>query len=175
MKRYFVVVRICVKGTYPPPKRRERRRSLVRECRTLDFREKGWSSNPSLRKMFSVEGNAWDLLQMNFTRLRFVIFVELRNDNPVIRKQTKRGEWMKWKCVEFWILSLWNLASESSEKYKIFGNDEEIYKREQKRKIAEKFFTEKIKIVSTRNAKAFPFLVVTRQSLRLEKNIGEWR
>lgn len=58
MKRYFVVLRICVKGTYPEPKRRERRRSLVRECRTLDFREKGQSSNPLLRNMFSVGGNA---------------------------------------------------------------------------------------------------------------------
>lgn len=42
-----------------------------------------------------------------------------------------------------------------SERYKIFDSDEEIYKREQKRKIAEKF-TEKIKIVSTRNEK-LPF------------------
>lgn len=32
--------------------------------------------------MFSAGGNAWDLLQMNFARLRLVIFVELRNDNP---------------------------------------------------------------------------------------------
>lgn len=67
---------------------------------------------------------------------------------------------MKWKCVEFRILSLWNLVSKSSEKYKIFDSHEEIYKREQKRKIAEKF-TEKIKIVSTRN-ESFPFLVVAR-------------
>lgn len=134
MKRYFVVLRICVKGTYPQPKRRERRRSLVRECRTLDFREKGWSSNPSLRKMFSVGGNAWDLLQMNFARLRLVIFVELRNDNPMIGKQNEKRRMNEMKmCRILWILLLWNLASKSSEKYKIFGSDEEIYKREQKR------------------------------------------
>ena len=42
--------------------------------------------------MFSAGGNAWDLLQMNFARLRLVIFVELRNDNPYDWKTNeKRG------------------------------------------------------------------------------------